>query len=135
VSRQSQRGAGAPASGWSELEGQQYCYLTTRGRVTGRPHRIEIWFAIHKDTLYMLSGGGDRSDWVKNLRLTPSVTVEVGTAEFTGQARIVTDQAEDEFARALVHDKYAPSYRGDLTDWRRSALPIAVDLERRQGNQ
>ena len=31
-------------------------------------------------------------------------------------------------ARALVHDKYAAGYGGDLSGWRRSALPIAVDL-------
>ena len=77
----------------------------------------------------MLSGGGDRSDWVKNLRKEPSVTVELGAAGFEGQARVVTDPAEDERARALVFDKYAPTYGGDLTGWRSSALPIAVDLD------
>ena len=48
-----------------------FCYLTTRGRVTGEPHEIEIWFAIHGDTLYLLAGAGDRSDWVRNLRGRP----------------------------------------------------------------
>jgi deazaflavin-dependent oxidoreductase (nitroreductase family) len=115
-------------SDWSDFGGEQYCYLTTRGRVSGRPHRIEIWFAIDKDTLYMLSGGGTRSDWVKNLLTTPAVTVEIGEGLFEGQARVVGDPAEGELARALVHDKYAPGYGGDLSGWRRSALPIAVDL-------
>ena len=110
----------------------EYCYLTTTGRRSGRPHRIEIWFAIDNGTLYMLSGGGRRSDWVKNLLKTSSVTVEVGGVRFDGRARIVVDPAEDERARALVHDKYASSYGGDLTAWRRSALPIAVDLEGRK---
>lgn len=112
----------------SQFATEQYCYLTTMGRVTGRPHRIEIWFAIDNDTLYMLSGGGDGSDWVKNLRREPTVTVEIGAAKLGGRARVVVDPAEDERARALVHDKYAPAYRGDLSDWRRSALPVAVDL-------
>jgi deazaflavin-dependent oxidoreductase (nitroreductase family) len=98
--------------------------------VTGRPHRIEIWFAIAHDTLYMLSGGGERSDWVKNLRRETAVTIEIGTGRFRGRARVVTDAAEDEQARALLYGKYAPGYRGDLMDWRRSALPIAVDPER-----
>ena len=115
-------------SAWSELADEQYCYLTTRGRVSGRPHRIEIWFAIEGATLYMLSGGGERSDWVKNLRRDPAVTVEIRHGQFAGRARIVTDTAEDERARAAVHDKYAGGYSGDLTAWRRSALPVAVDL-------
>lgn len=119
---------------WSRFAGEQYCYLTTTGRVTGHPHRIEIWFAIDQNTLYMLSGGGDRSDWFKNLRREPAVTVQIGTGKFEGRARVVTDPTEDEHARALVHDKYAPGYRGDLANWRRSSLPIAVDLERETNN-
>ena len=43
------------------LKDEDFCYLTTRGRVTGRPHEIEIWFAVDGDTVYLLSGGGDRS--------------------------------------------------------------------------
>jgi deazaflavin-dependent oxidoreductase (nitroreductase family) len=117
-------------SAWSQLAGEQFCYLTTRGRVTGRPHRIEIWFAIDRETLYMLSGGGERSDWVKNIRRASTVSVEIGDRRFAGHARIVTDRDEDERARALVHDKYARDYRGDLSGWRRTALPVAVDLER-----
>ena len=112
----------------SELAAEPYCYLTTRGRVTGRPHRIEIWFALDGETLYLLSGGRERSDWVKNLRRTPGVTVEVGGEVFVGRARIPTDSDEDERARALVHDKYAGSYGGNLSRWRRTALPVAVDL-------
>jgi deazaflavin-dependent oxidoreductase (nitroreductase family) len=115
-------------SAWSHLAREQYCYLTTRGRVSGRPHRIEIWFAIDQGTLYLLSGGGRSSDWVKNLLHSSAVVVEIGGARFHGRARVVLDPAEEERARALVHDKYAGSYGGDLTRWRRSALPIAVDL-------
>ena len=122
---------GATTGDWSEFTREQYCYLTTRGRVTGRSHRIEIWFAMDQGTLYMLSGGGTRSDWVKNLSLKPAVTVEVGTRTFAGRARVVADSAEDELARALLYDKYAGSYDGDLTSWRRSALPIAVELEQK----
>lgn len=35
-----------------------YCYLTTTGRHTGTPHRIEIWFSLHDGIVYILSGGG-----------------------------------------------------------------------------
>ena len=120
---------------WSRFAGEQFCYLTTHGRVSGRPHRIEMWFAIDAETLYLLSGGRDRSDWVKNLRRAPAVTVEIGARLFEGHARVVTDRAEDERARTLVHDKYAPTYGGDLSGWRGSALPVAVDLERERSRR
>jgi deazaflavin-dependent oxidoreductase (nitroreductase family) len=110
------------------LLNEQFCYLTTAGRVTGRPHTIEIWFALQDDwTLYMLSGGGDRSDWVRNLRRNPQVVVRIGNVYFQGRARVVEDAEEDARARQLLVDKYGAGR--DLTSWRRRALPVAVDLE------
>ena len=111
-----------------------FCYLTTTGRRSGRAHTIEIWFARSGDTLYLLSGGGDRSDWVRNLRRDPAVTVRLGrrdAAALAGRARVVEAASdEDELARRLVAGKYQPTYGGDLSGWRRSALPVAVDLAR-----
>ena len=54
-----------------------FCYLSTTGRVTGRTHTIEIWFAVRDSTLYFLAGGGERSDWVRNLQVNPTVTVRL----------------------------------------------------------
>jgi deazaflavin-dependent oxidoreductase (nitroreductase family) len=115
-----------------DLGDHSFCYLTTIGRVSDRPHTIEIWYALDGRTLYLLSGGGDRSDWVRNLRRHPEVTVRLGrrdAAELPGHARVVEKGSdEDELARRLVTGKYQPTYGGDLSSWRRSALPVAVDL-------
>jgi deazaflavin-dependent oxidoreductase (nitroreductase family) len=109
-----------------------FCYLTTTGRVSGRPHTIEIWFALQGRTLYLLSGGGERSDWVRNLVRDPAVSVRLGRRDavgLAGRARLVeAGSDEDELARRLVAGKYQPTYGGDLSGWRRSALPVAVDL-------
>jgi len=110
------------------LAEEDYCYVTTSGRVSGRPHTIEIWFALQGSTLYILSGGRDRSDWVRNARKTPDVTVRIGDREFAGRARIVEDAEEDARARRLLLEKYGPRYSGDLSGWGRSALPVAIDL-------
>lgn len=79
----------------------------------------------------MLSGNGPRrrSDWVKNLMKTPVVSVRIGEREFSGRARVVTEPDEDALARRLLLEKYEPTYSGDLSDWGRTALPVAVDLE------
>jgi deazaflavin-dependent oxidoreductase (nitroreductase family) len=115
----------------SSLADEAFCYLTTTGRVSGRPHTIEIWFAINESTLYMLSGNGPRhrADWVKNLMKTPAVSVRIRGREFSGMARVVEDRDDDALARRLLLEKYEPTYSGDLTDWGRTALPVAVDLE------
>jgi deazaflavin-dependent oxidoreductase (nitroreductase family) len=110
------------------LAGEDFCYLTTTGRVTGRPHTIEIWFATDGHTLYMLSGGRAGSDWVRNLQRAPEVTVRIADECFEGRARVVEEGEEDELARSLLIEKYE-STPGSLSNWRRTALPIAVDLE------
>jgi deazaflavin-dependent oxidoreductase (nitroreductase family) len=108
---------------------EDYCYLTTTGRVSGEPREIEIWFGLDGATVYLLSGGGDRSNWVRNLRRDPAVTVRIAGTTWPGRARIVEDADEDERARTLLVDKYTPGYSGNLDDWRRRSLPVAIDLE------
>jgi deazaflavin-dependent oxidoreductase (nitroreductase family) len=115
------------AANFGALAGEDFCYLTTVGRLTGRPHTVEMWFALEAQTLYMLSGGGDGSDWVKNLRRNPEVAVRIGGERFEGRARVVEDSGEDELARSLLVEKYE-STPGSLSNWRRRALPVALDL-------
>ena len=104
-----------------------YCYLTTTGRHTGTPHRIEIWFAISDAHVYLLSGAGDHSDWVRNLMISPEVVIEIGELRRTTRAHVVSDPDEDATARRLLVEKYRPRYRGDLTDWGKTSLPVAID--------
>ena len=66
---------------FERLAEADFAYLTTIGRKTGRPHRIEIWFAAHDGRLYMLSGGRDGADWVRNLSANQRVTVELDSED------------------------------------------------------
>jgi deazaflavin-dependent oxidoreductase (nitroreductase family) len=109
----------------SALGDEPYCYVTTTGRMSGRPREIEIWFALDGATVYLLSGGRDRSDWVKNLKREPRVSVRIAGETFPGAARVVAEPQEEARARELVAAKYG---RLD-SDWRRSALPVAIDIE------
>ena len=113
-----------------QLAAIDFCYVTSTGRTTGRSHRIEIWFAAapDTDTIYMLSGGRERADWVRNLVASPRCTVEIGDERFVGYGRVIEATSEDERARTLVHDKYA--HGDELASWRATALPIAIDLTR-----
>ena len=111
----------------ASLADESFCYLTTTGRTTGLPREIEIWFAHDGSTLYLLSGAGERSNWVRNLRRTPEVTVRIAGVELAGRARVVEDAEEDARARRLLAEKYGGPGR-DLERWRRTALPVAVDL-------
>jgi deazaflavin-dependent oxidoreductase (nitroreductase family) len=112
-----------------DLAAEEYCYLTTTGRVTGRPHEIEIWFGMRGSTLYFLSGGGEGSDWVKNLRANPAASVRIGEQTFQGLARGLEDGQEQALVRRLLAAKYQEWHEGQrLSSWARTALPVAIEL-------
>jgi deazaflavin-dependent oxidoreductase (nitroreductase family) len=107
---------------------EPYLYLTTVGRRTGRPHRIEMWFAAHDGRLYLLAGGRERADWVRNLQADPRVTVELGDETRVGAAHVLeAGTAEDQLARELLLAKYEPT-EDDLDEWGRTALPVVIEL-------
>ncbi len=111
---------------------EAFCYITTTGRRTGNPHRIEIWFAAEggSRTIYVLAGGRDRADFVRNAMADPRVTVRIGDEEGEAMARIVDPgTAEDALARRLLLAKYQVATTDDLESWGRSALPVAFDLQ------
>ena len=113
----------------SQLANEDYCYLTSTGRVTGHPHEIEIWFGASGDTIYLLSGGGDKSDWVKNMRANPQVKVRIAKKHFTGQVRFGIEAEEEARARRLLAAKYQGWREGrKLSEWARIASPVAIAL-------
>lgn len=112
----------------SQYADDDFCYLTTTGRVSGRPHTIEIWFALSGATLYLLAGGRHGSDWVKNLLRKPELSVRLREQSYPGHGREVVPGEEDALARRLVLAKYRPRDEGDLTEWGKTALVMAVDL-------
>jgi deazaflavin-dependent oxidoreductase (nitroreductase family) len=115
---------------FERLADNDFAYLTTTGRRSGKEHTIEIWFGLHDGRVYLLSGGGDRADWVRNLRKTPRVRLRIGTQAASGTARVLrAGTKEDELARRLLDCKYQGWRDGKrLSGWARSALPVAIEL-------
>jgi deazaflavin-dependent oxidoreductase (nitroreductase family) len=111
-----------------DLASLDFCYLTTTGRITGSPHRIEIWFAMADETVFLMAGDRDRSDWVRNLMISPDVVVEIGDRKRSTHARVVDEgTGEDAAARRLMLEKYSDRDGGDLSTWGRTALVVAID--------
>ena len=106
---------------------EPYAYLTTTGRRTGRPHRIEIWFAGEDGRVCLLAGGRERSDWVRHLQANAHVTVELGGETHVGAARVLEGgTAEDRRARELLVGKYREG--GNLDEWGRTALAVVIEF-------
>jgi len=115
---------------FERLADRDFAYLTTTGRRTGKEHTIEIWFALQDGRIYVLSGDGDRADWVKNVRKTSQVRLRIGTQAANATARVVrAGTKEDDLARQLLDGKYQGWRAGKrLSAWARNALPVAIEV-------
>jgi deazaflavin-dependent oxidoreductase (nitroreductase family) len=85
----------------SSFSREQYLYLTTRGRKSGRPREIEIWFT-HRDGCFYVIAEYPASNWVQNLRADPQAHVRVAGQSFAARARFVTSENEPELHRAIA---------------------------------
>jgi deazaflavin-dependent oxidoreductase (nitroreductase family) len=68
------------------LNRESLVHLTVRGRKTGKPHTVKIWFAAGNGKVYVTSARGMDADWVKNLRKNPDVTLRIGSTTLQGSA-------------------------------------------------
>lgn len=113
------------------LAAEEFAYLTTTGRVSGKPHEVEIWFAIEGETAYLMNGDSKHkaghADWVRNLRKQPAATLRIAGQTFDATARIVGEPSEDALARRILLAKYATP-ENPLEIWGRVAVPVALDL-------
>lgn len=106
--------------------------ITTRGRRTGRPRRLEIFFYRAAGRTYLCSGaGGAATDWHANLLADPELTVHLKNgvrADLAARATPVTDPGERRAVLAeIVADLNQPHDPGTirptrLEDWAESRL-------------
>jgi deazaflavin-dependent oxidoreductase (nitroreductase family) len=113
----------------SALDAEAVCHLTTTGRVSGRPHEIEIWFTALGDSLYLISGGGSDSDWVQNLWADPAASVQVGARTISVVGRVPVHPGEERtVAVDRLHAKYGTQVTGTRDEWHRNAFIVALDI-------
>jgi deazaflavin-dependent oxidoreductase (nitroreductase family) len=85
----------------NNAEPEQYLYLSTRGRTSGQPREIEIWFT-HREGRFYVIAEYPTSNWLQNLRADPQAQVRVAGKRFAARARFVTPDAEPELHRTVA---------------------------------
>jgi deazaflavin-dependent oxidoreductase (nitroreductase family) len=83
-----------------DLDHEQYLYLTTRGRKSGKPREIEIWFT-HREGTFFVIAEYMTSQWVQNIKCDPVVQVKVGGTTFAAHARILSNEQDAELLRLV----------------------------------
>ncbi len=86
----------------NNFDHEQYLYLTTRGRRSGLPREIEIWFT-YRDGLFYLIAEYPTSNWVGNLRADPQAQVRVAGQTFAVRSRFLAAESEPELHRAIAN--------------------------------
>jgi deazaflavin-dependent oxidoreductase (nitroreductase family) len=90
----------ASSSKASSFDLEQYLYLTTRGRKTGRLREIEIWFTSRENRFYIIAEYST-ANWLQNLQKNPEVNVRVAGQSFSARARLVSLESEPELHAAV----------------------------------
>ena len=78
------------------LAGHQTFDISTTGRRTGQRRRIEIWYFLVDDELF-ITGTPGRRDWIANLRADPRMTIHVTAGvlvEADGRGEVIVEPTE-----------------------------------------
>ncbi len=83
----------------TELAAHRTIDLTTTGRRSGLPRRIEIWW-FRVDERFFITGTPGARDWYANVLANPKVVIHVGAQDLPATASPV----QDPVLRARVFD-------------------------------
>jgi deazaflavin-dependent oxidoreductase (nitroreductase family) len=109
--------------------------ITTTGRRSGKPRRIEIYLHNIDGVLYLTGRPGSQRDWLANLGARPEMTIHLKrgvTADLPATATVIRD---DEMRRDLIYRARVESWkvdpavaRADLDYWVETAPLARVDV-------
>lgn len=104
--------------------------ITTTGRITGKPRRIEIVFHVFDGRIYI--SGMPRADrvraWLRNLEADPRLTFHlkaIAEADLAATARIITEPAE----RREILEKVARVWHRDPEEMIAHSPLIEVSIQ------
>jgi deazaflavin-dependent oxidoreductase (nitroreductase family) len=92
--------------------------ITTLGRRSGQPRRIEIWFYRYDGRVFLSGSPGSR-DWYANLLANPDFTFHLKgsvQADLPAQARSITDEPERREVIAGILEELGRG-SGNLDEW------------------
>jgi len=105
--------------------------LTTRGRKSGQPRTVTVWFAVAGPaSIYVQHASRSRAQWYANLTREPSVTLDFGPGPLPARARPVLDSDELRLVLRAVRRKYRLAWFFQLLGWGRRPVAAEVTLQK-----
>ena len=106
--------------------------ITTVGRKTGQPRRIEIWAHLLDGAIILAASPGRRS-WYANMVANPErVTLhpknQAGMADLSVRARPILDESgrRDTFSRLLAQSAFRQGQGLDVEAWTRGSKLVEL---------
>ena len=115
------------------LAGGLTCDITTTGRASGQPRRIEIWYFVVGERVYLTGTPGPR-DWYANLLAEPRLIFHVKEGvrtDLPARAVPITDPAERRrvMGEVMRGNGWFRSQSFDLDEWVASSPLVEVQFE------
>jgi deazaflavin-dependent oxidoreductase (nitroreductase family) len=115
------------------LAGGLTCDITTIGRASGQPRRIEIWYFVIDGQVY-ITGTPGRRDWYANLLQQPRFTFHVkegAQADLAAWATPIVDLAERRriMAEVMQRNRWFASQDYSLDEWVADSPLVAVEFD------
>ena len=110
------------------LETDRTIDITTTGRTTGRPHRIEMWFHNLDGQLYLTGTPGTRG-WYANLLTDPAFTFHLKgsvRADLPARASPVVETERRRSILSLLLERLGRAE--ELDGWVRGSPLVAVEI-------
>ena len=90
-----------------ELATRRTVQLTTRGRKTGRPRTVTIWFVtVDPTSIFVQHAGRKPAQWYRNLLRNPAVQIDFGDGPIAAHAAPITDAGRVQEILHLIRKKY-----------------------------
>ena len=115
------------------LAGGLTCDITTTGRASGQSRRIEIWYFVVGEQVYLTGTPGPR-DWYANLQAQPRLVFHVkegAQAQLPARALLITDAEERRriMGEVMRSNSWFRSQSFDLDAWVASSPLVEVQFE------
>lgn len=102
--------------------------LTTRGRKSGAPRTVTVWFVVAgKTRVFVQHASKAPAHWYRNLVSDPSVQIDFGDGPLEARATPILDDERVREVLMLVRRKYRLAWLIQLLG--RRARPVAAEIE------
>jgi deazaflavin-dependent oxidoreductase (nitroreductase family) len=107
------------------LDSSNEVTITVVGRKTGREYSTPVWFVRDGNTVFLLPGGGLRSQWYRNAIKAKRVKISSGKVSLDLTFNSITDSKRLIAVVERFRKKYGPTY---YTDPKRFAVTLSLTL-------